>query len=228
MITKEKKMTTDIAEINMTLAEVLSARFCHDLSGPIGAINNGAEFLKEEEFDMTEQAIQLIDMSAKEAVARLQFFREIYGSPAAMGEANLAQLKEHTLLFFQQTKVDIDWPDQHTDAAEFKVSHRMAKLLLNMILTASQVLIRGGSVSVRLQRTDKGRRITVVSSGEQIKLNDETIHFLTKGQECPEITKQNVQTYITARLMHELDVQLALQYNDKQVRCELNYAREKF
>lgn len=31
----------------LRLAELLTTRLCHDLSGPIGAVNNGAEFLGE-------------------------------------------------------------------------------------------------------------------------------------------------------------------------------------
>ena len=61
-------MTDDIK-----LAELLCARFSHDLAGPIGAINNGVEFLSEENSVIKEQAIDLIKTSAVQAVSRLQF-----------------------------------------------------------------------------------------------------------------------------------------------------------
>jgi len=46
------------------LAEMLCTRLCHDLTGPIGAVNNGAEFLSEDGFDMQHEAMQLIFTSA--------------------------------------------------------------------------------------------------------------------------------------------------------------------
>ena len=59
------------------LAEMLCTRLCHDLTGPIGAVNNGAEFLSEEGFDMQNEAMQLILTSAHEAVNRLQFIARL-------------------------------------------------------------------------------------------------------------------------------------------------------
>ena len=38
------------------LAEMIATRLCHDLTGPIGAVNNGAEFLDDEGFDMQNEA----------------------------------------------------------------------------------------------------------------------------------------------------------------------------
>ena len=60
----------------LKFAELLCTRLCHDLTGPIGAIANGAEFLSDEGFDMQGQAIELISSSAAQAVSRLQFYRK--------------------------------------------------------------------------------------------------------------------------------------------------------
>ena len=44
----------------LRMAELLCTRLCHDLTGPIGAVNNGAEFLSEEGFNLQNQAVELI------------------------------------------------------------------------------------------------------------------------------------------------------------------------
>jgi len=49
------------------LAEMLATRLCHDLTGPIGAVNTARSFLDEEGFDMQNEAVQLIVSSAHEA-----------------------------------------------------------------------------------------------------------------------------------------------------------------
>src|ERR1700709_2008856 len=103
------------------LAEMLCTRLCHDLTGPIGAVNNGAEFLDEEGFDMQNEAVQLILSSAHEAVNRLQFYRQAYGRVGHMGESSLSDKKKITMDFFSGTKVKVDWPDAHTDAANMGI-----------------------------------------------------------------------------------------------------------
>ena len=71
------------------LAEMLCTRLCHDLTGPIGAVNNGAEFLGDEGFDMQNEAVQLILSSAHEAVNRTA--EEPIGSAATANIMSLAQ-----------------------------------------------------------------------------------------------------------------------------------------
>ena len=115
------------------LAEMIATRLCHDLTGPIGAVNNGAEFLDEEGFDMQNEAVQLILSSAHEAVNRLQFYRQAYGRVGEAGEASLAEKKKLTMDFFSGTKVKIDWPDTHTDAAGMAISQKMLQLWLKFL-----------------------------------------------------------------------------------------------
>ncbi len=38
-------------EIDLRLAELLASRLCHDVVGPIGAVNNGMELLNDGELD---------------------------------------------------------------------------------------------------------------------------------------------------------------------------------
>src|ERR1700743_3868637 len=112
----------------LQMAELLCTRLCHDLTGPIGAIANGAEFLSDEGFDLQGQAVELITSSATQAVSRLQFYRKAYGRINDDGEANLAEQKKIANDFFAGGKVTLDWPDMHTDALNVSVSYKMGRL----------------------------------------------------------------------------------------------------
>src|SRR6185295_14480709 len=101
----------------LRMAELLCTRLCHDLTGPIGAVNNGAEFLAEEKFNLQGQAVELITTSAFSAVTRLQFYRMAYGKVKEQGEANLGEKQKLSGEFFSDTKITLDWPDSHGDAA---------------------------------------------------------------------------------------------------------------
>src|SRR5580658_5829839 len=69
--------------IELRVLELLSARLCHELVSPVGAINNGVELLAEEDPDFVRDAIELIGQSARTASRRLQFYRFAYGTSAS-------------------------------------------------------------------------------------------------------------------------------------------------
>ena len=121
---------------NTQMAELLSTRLCHDLTGPIGAVNNGAEFLTEEGFALQHQAVDLIASSAFSAVARLQFYRIAYGHVKNHGEANLSERQKIASDFFFGSKISLDWPEAYTDAAGVSVSLKMCRLIFNLLIIA--------------------------------------------------------------------------------------------
>ena len=64
------------------LASYVASRICHDLISPVGAINNGVEFMEEmgEDPEQRKDALGLISHSASQASAKLQAFRIAYGA----------------------------------------------------------------------------------------------------------------------------------------------------
>ncbi len=194
------------------LAEMIATRLCHDLTGPIGAVNNGAEFLDEEGFDMQNEAIQLILNSAHEAVNRLQFYRQAYGRVGEAGEASLSEKKKITQDFFSTTKIKLDWPDIYTDSAQVAVSQKMARLVLNLFIIAAASAIRGGTLSVRVGINEANEKQFDISiTGETIKIDPETMAILsnTANAEVP-LTPKTAQPYLAAKLAEELGATLTI------------------
>src|SRR5690606_38058321 len=70
--TKENKSASVI--------ELLASRICHDLVSPVGAINNGVEFMEDGGPDSMDEALGLISHSASQASAKLMAFRIAYGA----------------------------------------------------------------------------------------------------------------------------------------------------
>jgi histidine phosphotransferase ChpT len=194
---------------------MLATRLCHDLTGPIGAVNNGAEFLDEEGFNMENEAVQLIVSSAHEAVNRLMFYRQAYGRVGDAGEACLADKKKIALDFFSGTKIKLDWPDSHTDAAGIPVSQKMSRLLLNTLIIVGFSLIRGGTLSVRLSMSDAGDKvIQVTGEGETIKLDADTAAILQMvddraAGEHVALSPKTAQPFLALMLAQELGANIA-------------------
>lgn len=189
--------------LDAKMAEHLCTRLCHDLTGPIGAINNGAEFLDEQGFDMQNDVLNLIGSSAREAVSRLQFYRQAYGKLNEFGEADLQEKKQLAEDYFADTKIKLDWPDQHVNMPGISVSQKMGRLLLNFIIIASKTLIRGGVLSIRI---DADRQIQVSVKGETIK-EDEEVGRVLAGDESIPMSPKTVQAFLTLTLMKEMGMQ---------------------
>lgn len=193
---------------NLRMAELLCTRLCHDLTGPIGAVSNGAEFLSEEGFNMQGQAVDLIVSSAFSAVARLQFYRFAYGRVKEAGEASLSDKKQMVEDYFNGSKVLIDWPDEHTDAANVSVSSKMARMLFNLLIIISGALLKGGEIAIRVSENDAGKCLSVSAKGEAIKWEKDSETILFGKIPLDEISPKTVQIYLTSKLVEELHMTL--------------------
>ena len=191
---------------DVEIAEMLATRLCHDLTGPIGAVNNGAEFLEDDEFGMADDAMGLIISSAKEAVARLQFYRHAYGKQSQAGEASLSEKKQLVADFLSSGKVKLDWPDTMTDACPIFVSNVFAQLLLNMIIIVNATLLKGGVLSVSIDEDLSSKEVTlsVTATGDMIK-NDKEINAILEGYSSIALSPQTVQVYLTTKIAKLID-----------------------
>ena len=126
--------------LHLALSEMLTARLCHELISPVGAIANGVEILDEEP-DFAADATRLIADSTRSVSRRLQFYREAYGSRAG----GTSRARAVTLDFFADSKILCDWPET-VDMGPPGVD----KLACNLMLLASEALPRGGRLSLSI------------------------------------------------------------------------------
>lgn len=204
-------MTNDI-----TLTELMGARFCHDMAGPISAVNNGLEFLREENNDMKERALELVEASAREAVIRLQFFRLAYGIAPQEGEVDIVSLKDLIKQYFSLGKMSMDWPGNHAEISGIPLSHRMGRLILNMIIIAASTLIYGGIIAIRLTKTPDGYQVSVSGSGKNIKIFPEIVSILQEDGNVP-MDKRNVQVHFTKHIAKQLGVHIQVHQTDNTI-----------
>jgi len=128
---------------NLRVASLLASRLCHDLVGPLGAVDNGLELIAEGS-GMAEEALALAQRSAKRATTRLQYFRYAFG--AAGGESNFGagEARAFALSLLQNGEISIDWPAPTAET----LPTGAGRLLLNMLLLGVDCLPRGGHIQV--------------------------------------------------------------------------------
>lgn len=209
-----------LADVRM--AELLCTRLCHDLTGPIGAVHNGAEFLNEEGAGVQSQVTDLIISSAHSAVARLQFYRVAYGQVKDQGEAPLAERKKMAADFFSDSKITLDWPDSHTDASGVSVSLKMLRLIYNLLIVASSALIRGGTIAVRIGQNEEGaRHVQVRATAAMVKWEAHTTTILTTDVGVEHADSKTVQAFLTRRLCDELGAELHIFTAEQEVQLDI-------
>ena len=153
--------------------ELLCSRLCHDLISPIGAINNGLEFLEQESDQNSRDAIQLISNSATQAADKLAYYRMALGAAGSgdLMQFNLVLDLVEKLASGRNIEIERLGIEGYAGSSIAKLS---GKLILNLALVAFDVLPRGGQAEVTLSGDAAVTPAIIISvSGDKCSLHRE-------------------------------------------------------
>lgn len=191
------------------LAELLATRLCHDLTGPISAINNGAELLEDEELDMGSDAFDLIINSAKEASNRLQFYRLAYGRVNDPSESPLTEKRDIVDAFFATTKTQVDWS---SPSLSIEVSQQLTRLAMNLLIIGAGALIKGGTIQLELEQGEHGdKAVMLTASGEMLKMDEGDLNVLNGASKVTSMNPKLSQLVLTRLLADQDAIELQLE-----------------
>jgi histidine phosphotransferase ChpT len=190
--------------LDLRVLELLTARLCHELIGPIAAINNGVELLADEpvlaksgrDQEFVHDAIALIGDSASRAASRLQFYRFAYGHG---GSVVGSPPNELAIRFFERTQITCDYGEN----IRF-LPLDWQRLACNLLLTGAEALSRGGNLV--LTATPDG--LDLEATGEFAALSPETNAALSLETPVAALTPRSVQAYFTGLLAEVLGCRL--------------------
>jgi histidine phosphotransferase ChpT len=187
----------------LDLAALLCSRVCHDLISPTGAIVNGLEVLEESKDEETREfALALIKKSATQATARLQFCRLAFGAAGSAGaEINLVDAETVARGFIEDEKVKLAWELPRELAPKNKV-----KLLLNLLIVATQAIPRGGSLYVAAGATGGYR---IVARGINARIPQPAERLLS-GTGTEAVDAHAIQPYYTALLAQDCGLRVTV------------------
>ena len=184
------------------MLELLTARLCHELIGPIAAINNGVELLADEPVlatggadpDFVHDAIALVGDSANRATSRLEFYRFAYGY-GHNGSVVGSLPNELASRFFEKTRIVCNYGESIR-----VLPLDWQRLACNLLLTGAEALSRGGNLV--LAAGPNG--INVDAIGDFVALSPETNAALTLATPIAALTSRSVQAYFTGLLAETL------------------------
>ncbi len=195
--------------INPNLASLISARICHDLANPIGAIRNGMELMelsgaaRTPEFELTADSVQNTN-------AKLNFFRIAFG-PATMGELPASEIIRTLDDIFDSTRCQIDW--QITN----NIDRNDAKRLFLLILCLSSALPRGGTITA--SRT--GNRTTLIAVGDKVQCEGQLWKSLAQNEESADLKASEVHFELARLECNVADHPITLEYSEQQATITL-------
>jgi histidine phosphotransferase ChpT len=201
-------MTTAVALDALDLAALLCSRVCHDLISPTGAIVNGLEVLDEKESDQETRdfALDLIRKSAKTASARLQFCRLAFGAAGSAGaQIDLDDAHGMARAFIDDGKTKLAW-----NLPRMLLPKNRAKLLLNMLIVASQTIPRGGTIMVAPIGEGESMGFRLSTSGLNARIPQTVPALLEGSSETGSVDAHAIQPFYTGLLARACGVKVEL------------------
>jgi histidine phosphotransferase ChpT len=200
---------------SLDLAALLCSRVCHDVISPVGAIVNGLEVLEDEnDASMRDFALDLIRKSAKQASARLQFARLAFGAAGSAGASiDLGDAEQVARGLFQDDKVTFSWT-----APRLLFPKNRVKLLLNLVVTATSAVPRGGSVTVTVTGDAERCEFLLVSKGLNARIPPHAEALLAGAPEGGTVDAHGIQTFYTGMVARAAGMTVTLGIEGDEVR----------
>ena len=173
------------------LAAHLAGRLCHDMISPVSAIVSGLDLLEDPSAqDMREDAMNLINQSARKLAAVLSFARVAYGSSASAETFDPGELEVITRGVFSHVRSELDWA-----VTGGPVDKPMARALLNLAQLGATALPTGGQARLTVDTEGGETVILLEAKGARARLRPEAQSGL-RGEEMTEgLPGQWVQPY---------------------------------
>ena len=192
------------------LSALVSARLCHDLISPMGAIGNGLELLQLARGPGADE-LSLINDSLATALAKLRFFRVAFGPADHQVRQSLDEAAQITDAMFYG-RFSITW--QPGDAG---MPRATARLIYLAILCMEKSLPMGGTVKVSVSNGVAGLSV----EGKKVAPPAELWAHVTDGTPVGELRSDNVQFLLLREHLASSGQHLEVEFSDTGGRIEL-------
>jgi histidine phosphotransferase ChpT len=198
----------NVVPLGLRVSSLLMSRLCHDLAGPVGALRNGVELLQECGAEAGADLVEQLADSAQTAARRLQFLRLAYGA-AGQGAGEERKGKEApgyqnhrtaALDWSTTQRAKLEWP-ANQPAAATAGRPGVARVVMNIVALADDLLPRGGIVTISGQGTAETGSIDIRASGTTIKPIREMAEALDGKLDEEKVLITNVREFFLRRLV---------------------------
>lgn len=185
------------------LSALVSARLCHDLISPMGAIGNGLELMQLSQPAVTAE-LDLVAGSLGSALAKLRFFRIAFGPSEAQGRLSTEEIRAVTDAMFSG-RFSVDW-----DADAPDLSRGAVKIAFLALLCVEKSLPMGGAACVAA----RGEAIAVTAEGRRTAPPAALWDLVAEGGETDGLRPDGVQFALLRRALDEAGGDVEIAFSD--------------
>lgn len=195
------------------LATLVAAKLCHDFISPAGAIVSGLDLLNDPSAqDMRDDAIGLIDQSARKMVALVHFARVAFGAATTSERFDGRELQTLVAGMTDGGRAVVDWRVE--DRA---FSKPQARALVNLGYLTAAALPAGGTAVIASRIDGDALVLEGVAEGARARLKPEAAVGLSGRPLTEGLQGQWIQPYWLWLTVHEADGSLDVAADEGRV-----------
>ncbi len=198
----------------MKFIELLCSKLCHDLISPIGAINNGLEFLEQSDSNTASEAMDLVRKSSSQAADKLAYYRIALGSAGSKALIEIDTVIDLVEKLSSEKNIKIIWSGTES-YAQSKIDRLIGKLILNLALIFFESLSRSGRVQITFSKDIRTPEITMSVMSDNWNLHKDVKTVLESDISDDLLTVRNVLAYHSKQLALECSKSIVFQEKSK-------------
>lgn len=204
----------DLPVDGQELAAYVAAKLCHDFISPSGAIVSGLDLLNDPAAqDMRDDALGLIEQSARKMVALVHFARVAFGAATSSERFSGQELRGLVSGMVEGGRAAMDW--RIDDAESF--SKPQARALVNLAYLTMGALPSGGTAVIEARRDEATLVLEGRAEGLRARLKPEAVTGMA-GQRLTEgLPGQWIQPYWLWLTVADAGGRLAVETAEGQV-----------
>ena len=173
------------------LATYVAAKLCHDFISPSGAIVSGLDLMQDPAAqDMRDDALALIEQSARKMVALVHYARVAFGAATTSERFTARELESLLVGMTQGGRATLDWR-----IAEGEFSKPQARALTNLAYLTVGALPMGGSAVIQSRVEDGFVYLEGFAEGSRARLKPEAAAGLAGERLTEGLAGQWIQPY---------------------------------
>ena len=173
------------------LATYVAAKLCHDFISPSGAIVSGLDLMQDPAAqDMRDDALALIEQSARKMVALVHYARVAFGAATTSERFTARELESLLVGMTQGGRATLDWR-----IAEGEFSKPQARALTNLAYLTVGALPMGGSAVIQSRVEDGFVYLEGFAVGSRARLKPEAAAGLAGERLTEGLAGQWIQPY---------------------------------
>ena len=198
---------------DIEFVQQLLTKFCHELSGPVGAVGNGLEAMEIDPKEMFDANMEMTQNSANSALARLMFFRHTYGIARSESKVSVNDIKSIIDNYLLEYRIKVVF----VGANEVEFYNSSIKIFLCLIWLSVKALPQGGQIEVSSSQDEDGKKqIKLVCTGAKISSDMLKLDIL-EGRKTEVSDTPEVHSYYTKRLIDDIGADLNIQIQNNRL-----------